>query len=168
MFRFVKNLNAAIKEDRHTQWRSVTVAKRVFNWRVMPNHWTRFRKIAPHQRVLQIRSEDEQFNIQLGIASSNDSMRFGALVIVGNDFPAIEGIPRNRRIELAGSTSIRHGMIHDAIIQSVVQRCMFAGRKFAKSRPVDRNGFPELTIGQIKRLSELMSLSVDKPNTPTA
>ena len=75
------------------------------------------------------------------------------MVIVGDEFPAIDGIPKNKRIRLPGSNSPSYGMIHDGIIQSIIQSCFFAERKFSKSKPVDQHRLPELALGQMQRLT---------------
>ena len=87
----------------------------------------------------------------------DQSFWFGALVIVGRDFPAIEDAPRNLRIRLPGNTKIPYGMIHDAVVQGIIQRCLFAERSFAKSKTVDEYGLPELTIAQLQRLADLIN-----------
>ena len=161
MFGFIKSLRQALAEYRDEPWRDVIVDRRKFCWRILSNHWTRFRRISSEQRVIEIRSDDWEFNVQVGLIESHDSTCFGAMVIVGDEFPAIDGIPKNKRIRLPGSNSPPYGMIHDGIIQSIIQRCFFAERKFSKSKPVDQRGFPELTLGQIQKLTELMSLPVE-------
>ena len=162
MIGFIKNLKSALVEYRDAPWREVTVDKREFSWRILANHWTRFCKIASDQRVLEIQSDDQNFYIQIGINESSTTTYFGALVIVGSEFPAIPELPKNRRIRLPGSNCPPYGMIHDAIIQSIIQRCLFAERKFSKSKSVDQNGFPELTLAQLGRLTKIMSLPVAK------
>ena len=161
MFGFINSLRQALSEYRDKPWREVTIDRRKFYWRILPNHWTRFRRISSEQNVIEIRSDDWKFNVQIGLIESNSSTYFGAMVIVGNEFPAIDGIPKNKRIRLPGSNSAPYGMIHDGIIQSIIQRCFFAERKFSKSKPVDQLGLPELTLGQMQRLTELMSLPVE-------
>lgn len=152
MFGFIKQTFAKLAEYRDHPWRQVVVNRRVYRWRVLPNHWTRFRHFSAADRVLQIQSDDKQFDIQLGITTFANNGNLGPLVIVGNNFPATEELPSYRRVRYPGPSFVPYNMIHDRLVQAIVQFCFNARRKFNKLQRVDENGLPELNLSQLQLL----------------
>ena len=107
-------------------WFPCKVSRRDFEWRICPSVY--FAPLVQSSRILQIRSCDHTFDIILAVTDHSGGEYggwsfLGPLVALGPEYPLADTPKRPLRVRLPKPTSAKHGVIHSALVQAIIQRC---------------------------------------------
>ncbi len=155
MLRSIIALISDYRTQRDTPWVLCRVARRDFEWRVVPTLGCRLLRAS--DSILRVRSPDRQFDIAIGMSQYDHASVLGPLVVFGPDFPFAPSSRRPFRIQFPGASALRCDYIHTAIVQAIIQRCLYAKRRIRRCGMVDEYG---LLPGVADRIVKLASRPV--------
>jgi hypothetical protein len=148
-------------------WIPCKVSRRDYEWSIWDP--AGYRDIADVDAILRIRSRDGKFDIAIGVTTysgppsySRISVRLpweygkesysllGPLLVLGTEFPLRQDAASCRRVAFPGPRFVRYGLIHTALVQSIVQRCSNSRRGV---KEVDKFGVPARLADRIADLA---------------